>query len=98
MNTKAKLLSVCTIPALLGGCATESVLQREGDSVFGEANRQTMMAQVVNPNPVYLDPMTTSGEHAADAVERYRNNEVPDPAGDSTTTGVTGGGGGGGGR
>ncbi|WP_162925198.1 hypothetical protein [Aurantiacibacter odishensis] len=73
------------------------MLQNPGDSVYGEANRQTMMAQVINPEPVYLEPMTTSGEHAAAAIERYRNNEVPDPSATSTTAGVTGGRGGGGG-
>lgn len=94
MNTKARLLFASGAAALLGGCATQSILNEPGDSVFGEANRQTMMAQVVNPDPIYVDPMTTSGEHAADAIERYRNNDVPDPAGESTTSGTTDGGGG----
>ncbi len=98
MNTKAKLLAASGTAFLLGGCATHSVLQDPGDSVFGEANRQTMMAQVINPEPIYTEPMTTSGEHAATAIERYRNDQVPDPAASSTTAGVTGGSGGGGGN
>lgn len=96
MNTKVKVLLASGVAGLLCGCATQSVLQNPGDSTFGEANRQTMMAQVINPDPVYVDPMTTSGEHAADAIERYRNDDVPNPAGESTTRGVAGGGGGGG--
>lgn len=97
MNTKAKLLAATSVALILGGCGTTNVLQEPGDSVFGEANRQTMMAQVINPEPVYDEPMTTSGEHAANAVERYRNDQVPDPSSQSTTRGVTGGSGGGGG-
>lgn len=96
MSIKTRLLFVSGAAIFLHGCATQSILQQPGDSVFGEANRQTMMAQVVNPDPVYVEPMETSGEHAADAIERYRNNDVPEPAGESTTTGVTGRGGGGG--
>ena len=75
----------------LGACATESVIDHPGDSVFGEANRITMMAQVVNPDPYYPDPMTTSGEHAANAIERYRNDAVIQPESISTTEGATGG-------
>ena len=41
-------------------------------SEFGEANRQTMMAQVVNPEPVYDAPMEASGDKAVAAIERYR--------------------------
>ncbi len=96
MNTEKKIIFASAAAILFSGCTTDSILEEPGDSTFGEANRQTMMAQVVNPEPVYVDPMTTSGEHAADAIERYRNNDVPDPTGESTTSGVTGGSGGGG--
>lgn len=71
---------------LAAGCASiPSVLEQPGDSAFGEANRQTLMAQVVNPEPVYDGPMTTSGEHAADAIERYRTDTVKQPDNIRTT-------------
>jgi type IV pilus biogenesis protein CpaD/CtpE len=47
---------------------------------FGEANRQTYAAMVIDPDPRYEEPMATSGEHAGDAVERYRNDQVKQPA------------------
>jgi hypothetical protein len=82
---------------LLAGCAgtVPSLLEQPGDSRFGEANRQTMMAQVIDPDPVYAEPMTTSGEHAAQAVERYRTDTVKQP--DSIRTTDVGDGDGGGG-
>ena len=53
---------------LLSGCASSVFTEEPGDASFGEANRQTMMAQVVDPDPVYEDGMVTSGAHAAAAV------------------------------
>ena len=59
---------------------------------FGEPNRQTMMAQVINPNPEYTDPLPgASAEHAQQAIERYRNDEVKQP--ETTQTSDFGGGG-----
>ena len=69
----------------LSACAEYSMYAQPGDAAFGEANRQTMMAQVVDPDPVYTDEMTTSGEHAADAVDRYRNDKVKQPESIRTT-------------
>lgn len=77
---------------LLAGCASiPSVLEEPGDSAFGEANRQTMMAQVIDPDPVYDGPMVTSGDHAADAIERYRNDAVKEPETISTAASGSGG-------
>jgi hypothetical protein len=50
-----------------------------------------MMAQVIDPDPIYDEPMVGSGEHAADAVERYREGTVTEPQGVSTTSGTGGG-------
>jgi hypothetical protein len=38
-----------------------------------------MMAQVVDPDPVYEGPMVTSGEHAQQAIERYATDSVKQP-------------------
>jgi len=79
----------------LCGCATTN----GGDAVmgwqdnFGEANRQTMAAQIIDPHPVYPDAQAPAGgEHAAQAVARYRTDKVKKP--ERTTTSNTGGSGG----
>jgi hypothetical protein len=71
----------------VAGCASTlpSIYESAGDSTFGEANRQTMMAQVVNPEPVYQESMVSSGDHAAYAVERYNNDAVKEPENIRTT-------------
>jgi hypothetical protein len=77
---------------LLAGCASvPSLYEEPTDAKFGEANRQTMMAQVIDPDPVYEGPAVTSGEHAAGAVERYRTDTVKEPESVSTTSGAGGG-------
>lgn len=65
--------------AASGGC--EHAYPGPPASQFGDANRMTMAAQVVDPDPQYdtLDP-STSGEHAGQAAERYRTDKVKRPA------------------
>lgn len=88
MNIKTLRIAIAaTALSLAGACADNSMFDRPGDAAFGEANRQTMMAQVVNPDPVYEGEMTTSGDHAAQAVERYRTDSVKEPETISTTEG-----------
>ena len=79
----------------LGGCETIHVPEA---SKFGDANRMTMTAQVVDPDPQYdtLNP-PTSGEKAGKAAERYRTDTVKKPVATSSTQTSGGGGGGGGG-
>lgn len=66
--------------ALLTGCQYGEGGEIRSASTFGEANRQTMMAQVVDPDPQYeyLDP-ATSGDRAAQAIDRYRKGTVKQP-------------------
>ena len=93
MNTdRARRIACLALLPFAAGCASvPSIYEEPGDAKFGEANRQTMMAQVIDPDPVYDGPAVTSGEHAADAVERYRTGTVTEPEGVSTTTGTGGG-------
>lgn len=91
IDRKLRWALVATLP-LLAGCADRSIYEGPGDASFGEANRQTMLAQVVNPDPVYDGEMTTSGDHAAQAVERYRTDKVKKPASIRTTNVGSGGG------
>jgi hypothetical protein len=68
----------------LAGCQQQGGLNglpyMGGPDNFGEANRQTLAAQIIDPQPEYLSPVpVTSGEHAAQAVERYRTDKVKLP-------------------
>ncbi|MDE1918788.1 MAG: hypothetical protein KGJ57_22510 [Sphingomonadales bacterium] len=67
------------------------------DPGFGEANRQTMAAQIIDPVP---PPETLaqngSGDHVQAALERYRTDAVKRPDRVRTSTVASGGGGSGG--
>jgi hypothetical protein len=82
----ARAVIVPVLVLTLAGCATNAVTEKPGDLKFGDANRQTMMAQVIDPDPVYTQPAQSSGAHAADAVERYRTDKVKQPDSVRTTT------------
>jgi hypothetical protein len=76
----------------LSGCATYGNLDGAYDpQAFGEVNRQTYAAMVVNPEPVYTEDAVSSGEKAADAVERYRDDKVKQPDRVSTSETPDGG-------
>jgi hypothetical protein len=94
MNTdRARRIACLALLPFAAGCASiPSIYEDPDDAKFGEANRQTMMAQVIDPDPIYDEPMVGSGEHAADAVERYRTDTVTEPQGVSTTSGTSGSG------
>jgi len=99
MNSdRARRIACLALLPLAASCASvPSLYEEPDDAKFGEANRQTMMAQVIDPDPVYDEPMVSSGAHAAGAVERYRTDTVKQPESVSTTTGTGGGGSGSGG-
>ena len=83
--------SVLLAGLALGGCAA-TYGNRAGQidpAAFGEANRQTYAAMIVNPDPQYAEPMASSAEQAAAAAERYRNDEVKQPEAPSSTEGLS---------
>lgn len=84
---------------LIGGCTTSSSAKYGADNEgWGEANRQTMAAQIIDPTPQYDYAVPeTGGEHVADAIQRYRDDKVKRPERVKTSSIATGGGGGGGG-
>ncbi|GMN01861.1 hypothetical protein [Erythrobacter sp. MTPC3] len=92
MNTKP-IFAIALLAVPLAGC---SVSDKEflgyQDPTFGEANRATMAAQVINPNPEYdtLVP-ETSANNAVQAIDRYRDGTVEQPERQSTTDPVSGG-------
>lgn len=91
MNTdRLRWLALAALP-LLAACEHDFMGSARPASTFGEANRQTMMAQVVDPEPQYdtLVP-PSSGEHAGQAGERYRTDKVKKP--DRVTSTQTGSG------
>ena len=70
----------------LSGCATPGGLP-PGQDNFGEAVRQTMTAQIIDPAPEYDTPFTeTSGTQVAGAIERYRTGKVKQPGGQGIST------------
>ncbi|MDZ4306999.1 hypothetical protein [Allopontixanthobacter sp.] len=83
----SRLAGIVAASLMLASCASNMLFEEPGDATFGEANRQTMMAQVIDPDPQYdeLVPVS-SGEHAAAAVERYRTDKVKQPDTISTST------------
>lgn len=96
MNSEQRLRSALVAGSLLLLCGCEHTLNAPKDAAgFGEPNRQTMLAQVIDPDPQYEDAMApSSGEHAAQAIERYRTDKVKKPERIRTTQGGSGGGGG----
>ncbi|TNE46749.1 MAG: hypothetical protein EP341_09795 [Sphingomonadales bacterium] len=82
MSSKTKIIAVLALGSVLGGCASVADLELAGyqDPGFGEANRMTYAAMVVNPDPQYDTAIPpTSAEHAAAAIERYRTDSVKTP-------------------
>lgn len=64
----------------LAGCTQDFAAGERPAAEFGEPNRQTMMAQVIDPEPEYATLVPeTSAEHAADAVDRYNQDAVKQP-------------------
>ena len=92
MTTKKFALPLIVLGLAVAGCNTVADKEFLGyqDPSFGEANRATFAAMVINPDPQYDTPIPeTSAQHAAAAIERYRNDAVKQPERVSTTDNVT---------
>jgi type IV pilus biogenesis protein CpaD/CtpE len=82
MASKLLRTALFALPlAALSACSSTGSMSLNGKADnFGEANRQTFAAQVINPNPVYDEPYVGgSGDKAAQAIERYRTDKVKAP-------------------
>ena len=89
----ARVVAASMALAMVAGCAStgKSALNAQPDN-WGEANRQTMAAQIIDPSPDYGDaPMTTSGDQVAAAITRYRTDQVKKPVSVKTSKGGAGG-------
>jgi hypothetical protein len=63
----------------LGACNTVHKNIGTEDAFFGEAAKYNAALQTINPDPVYPEGGAQpgdNGEKGADAVKRYRNDEV----------------------
>jgi len=85
---------IALVLELAAGCTTSSSTHLGADEIgWGEANRQTMAAQIIDPAPQYDYAVPeTSGEHAQQAIERYRKGEVKKPERVRTSDVTSGGG------
>jgi hypothetical protein len=84
MLSRAQFIATAVLGALaLGACQTDGLHglpYMGGKDNFGEANRQTYAAQIVDPAPVYDRAVPESdGQHAAAAIERYHTDKVKQP-------------------
>src|SRR5579863_10244246 len=102
MDMPIKLSTGILVLALAGplsACATQQLHGPEsilgGKDNFGEANRQTLAAQIVDPTPTYQTVVPeTSAAHAAQAILRYNTDKVKKP--EKVNSGSSSGSGGGG--
>ena len=84
-NTPSRFIAIAAIGsfgALLTGCTAV-------DPGMGEALKYDMLAQTVNPEPVYSAngaKAGSSGDHAALATERYRKGNVKEIKVESSTS------------
>lgn len=96
MTIDRRIIAALLAATSLSACMSVADKEFAGyqDPGFGEANRATYAAMVVNPDPRYDTPIpATSAEHAAQAIERYRKDEVKKPERVETTDVGSGSGG-----
>jgi hypothetical protein len=91
MTIDRRFLAAAGCALLLSGCETGFRDPKGEISTFGEANRQTMMAQVVDPDPQYDQPLETSAEHTGQAADRYHKDKVKKPERVRSASAVGGG-------
>lgn len=83
--------------ALLSACQTEPLPQAGSmDSAFGEASKYNAAVQIINPDPVYTAQDAQpgdNGEKMANAVKRYRTDQVKEiePVSSTSKNGGSGG-------
>jgi hypothetical protein len=91
MTIDLRFLVLPAAALLLAGCEHGIGKDAAAADNFGEAARQTLMAQVVDPDPQYDEPLTTRAEHAAQATDRYHKDKVKKPERVKSTVSVGGG-------
>ena len=77
MSFKGILIAASCL--VIAGCNTVNKNIGQEDPYLGEAVRYNAAVQTINPDPVYAEDAAQpgdNGEKGADAVKRYRNDEV----------------------
>lgn len=77
MSCKCLLIAASCLA--VAGCNTVNKNIGQEDPYLGEAVRYNAAVQTINPDPVYAADAAQpgdSGEKGADAVKRYRNDQV----------------------
>ena len=77
-----RVIAGALLMAVTGCAAGQNDLAKSlgADPSWGEANRQTMAAQIIDPAPQYDTAVPEgSGDHTAAALERYRTDKVKKP-------------------
>ena len=75
----SKLLIAPMAVLLLGACNTLQPQSLSTDPAFGEALKYDMAIQIIDPDPVYDDEGAQPGDNGdkgAQAVKRYRTNQI----------------------
>ena len=77
---RIRLAVVLGLAVSAAGCTSDGGLKQGRADNWGEAYRQTLAAQIINPAPEYDTPfVASSGAKAAQAIERYRTDKVKQP-------------------
>ena len=77
---RIRLAVILVLAAGAAGCTSAGGLKQSRADNWGEAYRQTLAAQIINPAPEYDTPfVASSGAKAAQAIERYRTDKVKQP-------------------
>ncbi|MFM5895541.1 MAG: hypothetical protein ACKOQM_14075 [Novosphingobium sp.] len=80
-----------TMTVLVAGCAaTDHGVHAAAIDNFGEANRQTMAAQIIDPKPEYDAPAMTTGTQVAGALARLRADNIKKPERTQTSSSGSG--------
>lgn len=95
MNIDAKrILPIAGAALALAACTNNDgrLDLTQGDPTWGDANRATMAAQVVDPSPDYDTPIPpTSATNAVRAIDAYNQGDVEEVETISTTESSGGG-------
>ena len=84
---RIRIALVLGLAVSAAGCTSAGGLKQSRADNWGEAYRQTLAAQIINPEPEYDTAFAaSSGAKAAQAIERYRTDKVKQPAKQSLST------------
>ncbi len=73
------LIAIAGAALLIGGCASGQRSSASPDAMFGESVKWNAAVQVIDPDPVYTEADAkpgSSGAKGAEAVKRYRTDNV----------------------